>query len=552
MRAKLKRDLKGMKIYQYIEERFLPSILILTTFLVIFWFVSYFRYGLDFTDESFYLVWISDPFRYVASVTSFGFLYHPIFKLVESDVALFRTIVFFISFSLAGFMFFIFVSLIGEKGLLKTGYKIVLSLGFAATVIMNYDLGILTPSYNTMNYQGLILTTIGFIVASINKHYSTTIGAVIIGLGGVVVFLAKPTSAILLAIVVMVFFIINSRMRSIKPLFIAACVSLVSLCITAIGIDGSVSVFWNRYSTGIELSQILNAGHNFKSTFRTVYLLISTLIMLTIIILVGKIFLVGWGEAFTLPIRDITLFLYLISIPYIYAFGSNHSFSILLPQVFSFWLLASMIFLRPLLVRHRVQIFASVLILSAQAICVVTAQNIIMQPYRQMAPLTGLTGEIIVGNAGDVIFVSEDVESYVDTARKTSLEVGFERETPVIDLTGHSPGILYLIGAEIIGQPWLVGGYRGSLNFTKLALQNVACSKLSSSWLLLEENGPRSINIDVLKSIGANFVADYKLVTKWQTARGVGGYYDRRIQALYKPINVSKVSNSCSALRKND
>jgi hypothetical protein len=46
--------------------------------------------GLDFTDEGFYLNWVSRPFLYEGSRTQFGFIYHPVFDALGGDIASFR------------------------------------------------------------------------------------------------------------------------------------------------------------------------------------------------------------------------------------------------------------------------------------------------------------------------------------------------------------------------------------------------------------------------------------------------------------------------------
>src|SRR5215207_487669 len=46
--------------------------------------------GYDFTDDAHYLIWAANPFIYDWSVSEFGFLLHPIYRLVEGDIWLFR------------------------------------------------------------------------------------------------------------------------------------------------------------------------------------------------------------------------------------------------------------------------------------------------------------------------------------------------------------------------------------------------------------------------------------------------------------------------------
>lgn len=522
------------------------------TISILFWFISYSRFGFDFTDESYYLISISNPFQYNASVSVFGFLYHPIFKIVSGDVAMLRALIFLISFMLAVSLFLTNFYLIGISSNLKKSYCVVLSSGLATIIIMNYSLGILTPSYNTLNFQGLMLTSLGVFISGASKKYSNIIGAVFIGLGGVVVFLAKPTSAIPLALVVSIVLFTDSKQASIRSLFIAAFFALFLLSTAAIAIDGSVSTFWKRYETGLALSKSLGGGHDVTSIFSFYHIMIGVLLIVVVCAYRFGGFIYQQRIALNyFSNRHIILLFYLSSLPYIYAFGSNNGFSVMAPQVSIFWLLASTNFLIPFLARYDLKYFLVILTLLVQSLSLHSAHNIIMKPYRQIDPLVDLNGQITFENAGGVLFVSEEIEAYTRVASNVSQKAGFKYGTPIIDLTGHSPGILYVIGGQNIGQPWLVGGYSGSSNFVELALQSVPCAKLSSSWLLIEEDGPRAIDTKVLSSVGANFNTDYKLAAKWQTARGVAGYNDRRMQALYMPINVSKVSNSCSALRKN-
>src|ERR1700720_4391884 len=54
---------------------------------VLFWAMGK---GYDFTDDAHSLIWASNPFLYDWSVSEFGFLWHPIYRLVEGDIRLFR------------------------------------------------------------------------------------------------------------------------------------------------------------------------------------------------------------------------------------------------------------------------------------------------------------------------------------------------------------------------------------------------------------------------------------------------------------------------------
>ena len=62
------------------------------SFLLLGWVMFRCRSGFDFTDEGFYLNWISNPQNFRASVTQFGFVYHPLYKLIGGNIALLRQV----------------------------------------------------------------------------------------------------------------------------------------------------------------------------------------------------------------------------------------------------------------------------------------------------------------------------------------------------------------------------------------------------------------------------------------------------------------------------
>jgi hypothetical protein len=132
----------------------------------------------------------------------------------------------------------------------------------------------------------------------------------------------------------------------------------------------------------------------------------------------------------------------------------------------------------------------------------------------------------------------------------TAKKAGFEPNTPLIDLSGQSPGILYAIGAENIGSAWIIGDYPGSLKLAETALTRISCEKISVAWILFEKDGPRSIPTELMLRLGADFPISYERVGTWQIAKGAGGYPDRGTQDLYKPLEQQKTLINCKKLRK--
>ena len=80
----------------------------------------------------------------------------------------------------------------------------------------------------------------------------------------------------------------------------------------------------------------------------------------------------------------------------------------------------------------------------------------------------------------------------------------------------------------------------------------VHCKEISNAWIILETKGKRSISIELLDYLGADFPSQYQLMGSWKTAKGAGGFRNPRIQELYKPIKSKLILNSCNKIRKQN
>ncbi|AMN79646.1 hypothetical protein AYR47_15510 [Pseudomonas azotoformans] len=117
----------------------------------------------------------------------------------------------------------------------------------------------------------------------------------------------------------------------------------------------------------------------------------------------------------------------------------------------------------------------------------------------------------------------------------------------MIDLSGHSPGMLYALSATSIGQPWTVGGYPGSLNLAKEALGLVTCSDIAQAWILTEPGAPTQIPDELLESLGGDLDRDYELVATWNSENYVAA---SRVQMLWKPLrSIIEASDACGKAR---
>ena len=138
---------------------------------------------------------------------------------------------------------------------------------------------------------------------------------------------------------------------------------------------------------------------------------------------------------------------------------------------------------------------------------------------------------IEVNGPKDKLLVSEETQRYIDELRVLAGST-FQSGTPLIDMTGHSPGAAFLLGGRAPVNPWLSGGYPGSDISAEYVLGLWSDSDLKSAWILTaESNGIRSINLSILEKVGLNFPSSYEL------AGTVRRPASDEIQGLWRPQN---------------
>ena len=98
-------------------------------------------------------------------------------------------------------------------------------------------------------------------------------------------------------------------------------------------------------------------------------------------------------------------------------------------------------------------------------------------------------------------------------------------------MTGGTPLANYILDANFMGTPWLIGGYEGSTKAFKFNADYVATKDLDNAWLLTTDNPDgRFIHPKELKNIGLNFPVDYIAVTNLTLPRR-----NNEQQTLWKP-----------------
>lgn len=579
--------------------------------LLVGWVLKYSAYGFDFTDESFYLLWMDTPHKYSWPASQFGFIYHVLYSITGGEIPALRRINILITFGLAWCLCYVFLAQLAPS--LKTR-KIIMSIisaGLASSALIAFESGLITPNYNTLNLQALLIAAIGLLLAEKNVHRSSVAGWLLIGVGGWLAFMAKPTTALVFGISVAIYLTLARRLY-IRMLTVSVSCALILLLGTALLLDGSISGFIRRLQLGVEFSMLQGGGYtpseliridgfSLGSRNRNACLLVGGALLLGLysswknkpaVTLCISIAFLTLTALITLgqidrtarlgPYQGLLIFsiiyaviiatlvfgrlqalktissqqwaiagLFLIT-PHIYAAGTNGNYWSQGSSAAIFWLLAGITLIGPIIRERASWLLLLPVSIAVQAVTATLVQTGFEEPYRQPQPLRLYSSTMEVGPKKSLLVLPQGYADYISSAIAVAKGAGLEPKTPMIDLTGQSPGILFALEAESVGQAWIIGGYPGSVNFTEAALAHTSCEKISTAWILLEPNGPRSITTDVMLTTGIEFSTAYIRVGTWETAKGAGGYKTPRTQELYKPISPRSMLTNCLMLRQTN
>jgi hypothetical protein len=245
----------------------LVTAMIAVSLLFVFNLLQYCHFGIDLTDEGFYLNWIANPRLYAASHTQFGFIYHPLYQLMGEDIVRLRQADILIMLGLAWILCIeLFYYVFKEELLTHTPYTLYgLTFALATTVFSFFGAWwwIPTPSYNSLTLEALLITSIGLIQLSRGKNPIR--GAIILGVGLWLAIMAKPTSAILLGFLSMIYIMLTS-FKTLTPrhLYLPGLITVSLLFLSAWGIDGSILKFITRLQQGAYNMSLLYEGHSFE------------------------------------------------------------------------------------------------------------------------------------------------------------------------------------------------------------------------------------------------------------------------------------------------
>jgi hypothetical protein len=552
-------------------------IAILLCWGILFWAMGK---GYDVTDDAHYLIWASNPFIYDWSLSEFGFLWHPIYRLVEGDIKLFRlagAAVLSGSAAIFGYALYQFAAPALPK---RTGTTFILAITTAS--LWQFAWWLPTPSYNELNLCGLLLFAAGlaFAVPAVEPTSSRTASkaetvatAALAAFGWCIVVFAKPTSAIAAFIIGLLWLVVLRPQRLILFVLCAAFFSSAYLLIGIWTIDGEIQRFVQRIITGLHMLDIHSPTHGVSAiwhsmidplagilTLRNSIILGAATLWLSVLLkldsrraqlatsltfavacalaltvgfwrakgslassfntslLVPALLPISLGLALVLnaqrrerPWRSIAMAGLLALLPACYFVGSGTPLIYSASQASIFLLAAFVVLATAAPVESSARMFTATVTTSAFA-TVGMLIGATVTPYRLSSAIWNQTERVEIGPQSSPLLVDKPTAAYISGLRNAALTNGFRFDTPVIDLTGVSPGAVFAMGGEAPGTPWLSGGYVGSTPFVQTTLSRIPRDHLRQAWILTAPDTSAALPESLPRSLGLNFPGDYEMV----------------------------------------
>ena len=433
--------------------------------------------GLDLTDETFYLISINDPGAYALSYQPFGHVLAPLFALLDRSLPALR-IVTFIAVVAAG-------SLLGHHCGRYAGLGS-MALAGAASSLALYFSWIITPNYNLLANVGLALIIAGVLAGP------WRVGALLIGVGGYLVFFGKPTTAALAALILAALLAVPRVRREQRLLLRGAMAGAIAfiLIVATVGLDlvgfvGNILAAQDTLGLSNSLGALpLKTAHELYDApplllvaatvtlgvfvtprseawkFIILPLIAAALLVLAFRTLQGftihprptefgltmtALCLLAIALAVSLsgaPKSSFALPVALVLAPYVVAFGT---FNDILEQT-----TGSLLF--PILALCLVARLAAwpALELATYALALACLLIGFFRPYGYAAPVFAQSEALRTRLFKGPLLVDPMTKDYADSLGRVGVDA------PILDLTGNGPGTVALTGAKAPVLPWII------------------------------------------------------------------------------------------------
>lgn len=519
--------------------------------------------GLDLTDEGYYLSEIAHPGDSTATALLFGWVWHPVYAVLGGSVVGLRLVGFALVALLSVSLTLAVLGLAPSRtrpGRLAVACVCAVAVALAFVPLSSIPA---TPSYNTLAWLAMAAAALGCAWAWTGRR--PIVGGALVGLAGAAAATAKPTTALVLAVAVLV--TTPWRRTGIRPILAATGVLLaffVALVAVVPGhLEGLVEVVRRGVDSTVGHADLVRRDPFFRSSqvflglvfaglggaaaglasrrrplvgaalgstsvtvaaaslwrwwdvgmTSSIDLLLPTA-ALTCFGLLGAVAIVLAGrERRSSPGIDparLRLALLLTLLPVANAFGTNNNLWHWTGLTVAFWFLAVL-----LLIGTTGAVAAAAGGLAAYT-ALVSAVITPLDPYRS-GPLTR-TEVAQVSLAGTTVRLPAEEARVTKEMLAVGHRLGVTRATRVLDLTGTSPGVVWAWGARPLASGWVIGGYPESLEAARTSIEPARCD-LARALVLWTPGQPRAIPDDVLEPSGVNLPGDYRIVATFPRGR---------------------------------
>ena len=571
------------------------SVILLGATIILFGSTAYFfRFGLDLTDESFYISWLTGWDKYGGSTSLFG----PVLGQVVGNVPL-------QSMRLIGFFLLTFACILLGLILAKDTSDIASSVSIFSICALGgvAHLGWLpwipTPNYNSLTMFGLLIFASAFL--PVFRSADARISPAILGVSAAIIFMGKPSSALslgfifplllfrlsvlefcgislrtaiwFLASILVVFFYIFSDLSaaldflafgvasSHRTLSYASIFSMLQTLLLAVGLVFTIPVL-------LKLSPQIGNALNNLSKHETPWLVrggkISSLnfvICLAVIpSLTAILLLMGQGPYYwkaliplylgcilgfailkpSFPIISLIQSAAPLFLALSFVIGTGNPYGFQITGAWVFLLLGPIIFWSKIPLEYRERQLVTYCLAITNLICVsMLLLHSVNNPYRQSNAAYAYEYDLRALNPKLNVLVDVNDGKFYREITKIANQFSIERETPMVDFSGQTPGISLFLQTVHLGSPWHIGSERGVQRRFIFYLTKY-CELLPEAWLIDEPEGAYRHDTELLANYNLSLKEDYIEVTRlvW---RG-------REFAFYQPRKLKKLNQNCEVI----
>lgn len=532
------------------------------TFICTFFFFKTLNYNLDLSDEGYYLYLGVFPKDIYGSLSSFAYFLNLIFYDLNYNIFAYR--IFGVStLILTSFLLFFTLRHLFEIDKINLTFadKISMCCFFIFGSLFYYSSWLLTPSYN---WALLILVKI-FLISKLfqyktmneNNHFnklSFLLDSTIISFFSLI----KPTTGI---VILLINFIMSIYLKKklhviiLNNFLVTLCTLFFSILIIIFFYE-SLEIYFTQFFTAMKIESLLTEKRGIisliyspiQSIFDSIYILSQKYFHETISILIGLILLIFFKKYSLYIITGIILininsrlclnfslililFYYLlssrkllnkttfyvfllISLIFAYSFGSANN--LFVQSMFASILYFVIIYLLLVHLDTSVKRFQSMLVIFVLCIHVILSlKNAFYTPYGYEGKINEFVKTQVSIRNNESLNISKEQSDFMNFTRKVFKNNNWERDFLLIDLSGQLPGLLYLLDARSVGNPWFNGYFEGSTNYARNIINLYSDEHIKKSWLILSESEQNSISKKVIEERIGNLDENYYLFAKY-------------------------------------